>query len=61
MSLTILNGRLVELTGISHQSRGKAMIQRDIKVDELITALDLEPHVEGGYFRRTYQADHRNA
>ena len=37
------------------------MIQRDIKVDELITALDLEPHVEGGYFRRTYQADHRNA
>ncbi|MEG2391155.1 MAG: cupin domain-containing protein, partial [Pseudomonas sp.] len=35
------------------------MIQRDIKVDELITALDLEPHVEGGYFRRTYQADHR--
>ncbi|MEV8098048.1 cupin domain-containing protein [Kitasatospora sp. NPDC085879] len=24
-----------------------------------IDALGLEPHVEGGYFRRTYQADHR--
>ncbi|BBA98652.1 hypothetical protein RVR_4921 [Actinacidiphila reveromycinica] len=24
-----------------------------------IDSLGLEPHVEGGYFRRTYQADHR--
>jgi predicted cupin superfamily sugar epimerase len=24
---------------------------------QLITALSLEPHVEGGYFRRTYQSD----
>ena len=28
-------------------------------VDELVEALGLEPHVEGGYFRRTFQADHR--
>jgi predicted cupin superfamily sugar epimerase len=28
-------------------------------VDELIRQLELEPHVEGGYFRRTFQADHR--
>lgn len=27
--------------------------------DALIEALQLEPHVEGGYFRRTFQADHR--
>jgi len=27
--------------------------------DELISALQLEAHVEGGYFRRTFQADHR--
>ena len=27
--------------------------------EELIEALALEPHVEGGYFRRTFQADHR--
>ncbi|MEP5763274.1 MAG: cupin domain-containing protein [Halieaceae bacterium] len=28
-------------------------------VDELVEELGLEPHVEGGYFRRTFQADHR--
>lgn len=28
-------------------------------LDALIDALQLEPHVEGGYFRRTFQADHR--
>ena len=27
--------------------------------EELLKALQLEPHVEGGYFRRTFQADHR--
>lgn len=27
--------------------------------DALIEALELTEHVEGGYFRRTYQADHR--
>lgn len=29
-------------------------------VKEVIKALDLTPHVEGGYFRRTYQADERD-
>ncbi len=28
-------------------------------VETLIRELGLEPHVEGGYFRRTFQADHR--
>ena len=28
--------------------------------DDVIVALGLEAHVEGGYFRRTYQADHRD-
>ena len=27
--------------------------------EEVISTLNLEPHVEGGYLRRTYQADHR--
>ncbi|MER5887176.1 cupin domain-containing protein [Streptomyces sp. NPDC001941] len=27
--------------------------------EDWIEALDLEEHVEGGYFRRTFQADHR--
>lgn len=31
-----------------------------ISASNLIASLDLEPHVEGGYFRRTYQADHRD-
>ena len=26
-------------------------------IKELVVALDLEPHVEGGYYRRTYQSD----
>lgn len=35
------------------------MSQRKINAGELIAALGLEPHVEGGYFRRTFQADQR--
>ncbi|WP_440974814.1 cupin domain-containing protein [Pseudomonas koreensis] len=35
------------------------MSQRKNAADELIAALGLEPHVEGGYFRRTFQADQR--
>ncbi|AXJ05148.1 cupin [Pseudomonas fluorescens] len=27
---------------------------------DVIAALELEAHVEGGYFRRTFQADHRD-
>ncbi|WP_166219512.1 cupin domain-containing protein [Pseudomonas atagonensis] len=34
----------------SHTTRAK----------DLISALRLEPHLEGGFFRRTYQADHRD-
>ena len=29
------------------------------EIVDVIAALDLQPHVEGGYFRRTFQADHR--
>lgn len=35
------------------------MISHQNPAQDVIKALDLEPHVEGGYFRRTYQADHR--
>jgi predicted cupin superfamily sugar epimerase len=28
-----------------------------LKSEALVTALNLEPHVEGGYYRRTFQAD----
>lgn len=30
-----------------------------LTAQQWIDALGLEPHVEGGYFRRTFQADHR--
>ncbi|WLH38253.1 cupin domain-containing protein [Pseudomonas sp. FP2196] len=36
------------------------MTQHKPNAQDLISALNLEPHVEGGYFRRTYQADHRD-
>ena len=36
------------------------MIERNTKTRDVLRALNLEPHVEGGYFRRTYQADHRD-
>ena len=36
------------------------MIQRKPNATDVIAALNLEPHVEGGYYRRTYQADHRD-
>jgi predicted cupin superfamily sugar epimerase len=35
------------------------MSRRTVNAQALIRALDLQSHVEGGYFRRTYQADHR--
>ena len=35
------------------------MIQRKPNATDVIAALNLEPHIEGGYYRRTYQADHR--
>lgn len=31
-----------------------------LSAEQLIEALQLEGHVEGGYFRRTFQADHRS-
>lgn len=31
-----------------------------LDIEELIKHLDLEPHVEGGYFRQTFKADHRH-
>ncbi len=31
----------------------------NISTSALIEALQLQPHVEGGYFKRTFQADHR--
>lgn len=34
------------------------MTQRKCTAEDIISAHDLEPHIEGGYFRRTYQADH---
>ncbi|CAI8878276.1 conserved hypothetical protein [Pseudomonas sp. IT-232MI5] len=36
------------------------MIKREAKAGDIIRTLDLQPHLEGGYFRRTYQADHRD-
>ncbi|MFG6202977.1 cupin domain-containing protein [Pseudomonas retamae] len=35
------------------------MIQAKPDAQDVINALGLEAHVEGGYFRRTYQSDHR--
>lgn len=35
------------------------MIQAKPVAQDIINALNLEAHIEGGYFRRTYQTDHR--
>lgn len=35
------------------------MIQHKLCALDVLKALDLEAHIEGGYFRRTYQSDHR--
>ncbi len=36
------------------------MTQCTLKIGEIIKALGLEPHIEGGFFRRTYQSDDQN-
>jgi len=40
------------------QMQGKDAPTPDVA--DLIEALDLDGHVEGGYFRRTFEADHRD-
>lgn len=35
------------------------MILHKLCALDVLKALDLEAHIEGGYFRRTYQSDHR--
>lgn len=37
-----------------------AMEVNAVDAEDLVQQLGLEPHVEGGYFRRTFQADHRD-
>jgi predicted cupin superfamily sugar epimerase len=34
-----------------------AMTLKAFSIVDLVAALDLEPHLEGGYYRRTYQSD----
>ncbi|MCE2028594.1 cupin domain-containing protein [Sessilibacter corallicola] len=34
--------------------------ENDLSIQALVKTLNLEPHIEGGYYRRTYQADHRD-
>ncbi|MCP1476231.1 putative cupin superfamily sugar epimerase [Pseudomonas sp. EB276 TE3739] len=36
------------------------MIQRQPNANDVIAALNLEPYVEGGYYRRAFQADDRD-
>lgn len=43
----------------AQKTEDKSMPQTIPSVDQVIENLDLEGHVEGGYFRRTYQSDHR--
>src|SRR5690349_17735754 len=36
------------------------MTQISLQIGEMIKALSLEPHIEGGFFRRTYQSADEN-
>lgn len=48
--------RLLSALGLAAIAAG---VSADPDRDTVIRELGLEPHVEGGYFRRTFQADHR--
>lgn len=41
-------------------NEGESMSNEPISIEELVEHLNLEGHIEGGYFRRTFQADHRD-
>ena len=47
------------LAGCSATSTDQPGSDKPIPIDELVDALGLENHVEGGYFRRTYESGHR--
>jgi hypothetical protein len=40
------------------QESGKE--EKNLNKNDVIKALELEPHVEGGYFKRTFEASHRD-
>lgn len=52
-------GIFLALTLSACQSTGNPTLGAEPSAQQLIAELNLESHVEGGYFRRTYQADHR--
>ena len=42
-------------------NRGMTESNQPLTASELIRTLDLQPHPEGGYFRRTFEAKHRKS
>lgn len=52
--------RIAPIIAMAFAAGAGAQVVSDMPTtEELIDALGLEPHVEGGYFKRTFQADHR--
>lgn len=52
-------GTALALTGVQMALAGEQGPLMTPDVNTVIASLQLESHVEGGYFRRTFQADHR--
>ncbi len=55
---TAIEAEPLEATPVAH-IEGISMGNSSIAVETLIETLDLEAHVEGGYYKRIFQADHR--
>ncbi|GGA72891.1 cupin [Neiella marina] len=49
-----------QIANVDKANSYKANAPKRLTAQQIIDGLQLQAHVEGGYFRRTYQADHRD-
>ena len=58
-TLILIGGVILSACQGHPQSDSPQQTTTALTAEQVAQALDLEQHLEGGYFRRTYEADHR--
>jgi len=59
LSVTLLCTLLSACTNVTTTTQSTASLDKKLTAEQLIESLNLTGHVEGGFFRQTFKADHR--
>ncbi|MBB68291.1 purine nucleoside permease [Alteromonas sp. KS69] len=59
LSVTLLCTLLSACTNVTTTTQSAKSLDKKLTAEQLIESLDLTGHVEGGFFRQTFKADHR--